>query len=127
MYTLVLVCGVYSLAFAGFHLLFWKLFNWKTELKKLSFANRGILQILNLRIIYIFFLIAFLCFAYPDELLNTRLGKAVMIGMSLFWLGRLIEQLVLLRAKHVVIHILTAVFAMGAILFASPLIVACCL
>eukprot|EP01132_Coremiostelium_polycephalum_P016829 gene16829-20198_t len=45
--------GAYAFSFAVFHTLFWHLFKWKSELKKLSYANRAIMQILNLRLIYV--------------------------------------------------------------------------
>jgi hypothetical protein len=37
-----------------FHLGFWKIFNWKNELPKLTDLNRGIMQALNIVIVYIF-------------------------------------------------------------------------
>lgn len=122
MKTLIFFCGLYSVAFATFHILFWKLFNWKKELEKLSFANGAIVQILNLRLIYWFLFVAFICFVYPDELLTSNLGKAFLGGISLFWLGRTIEQFVFLKVKNKFVHILTIIFMCGAILFALPLI-----
>jgi hypothetical protein len=107
-------------AFALFHIGFWKLFDWKTDLKSLSFANSGVIQILNLRLIYIFFFTAFICFVYPEELLHSKLGNALLIGNSLFWLGRTIEQFIFLRANNFKIHILSLVFIIGAIMFALP-------
>lgn len=121
MKTVIFLCGLYSLAFAIFHILFWKIFDWKTDLKKLSFANKGIIQILNSRIIYFFLFVAFLCFFYQDELLETKLGKILLTGISLFWLGRTIEQFIFLKANNMYLHILTIIFAVGTILFAIPL------
>jgi hypothetical protein len=121
MKTIIFLCGLYSTAFAIFHILFWRLFNWKKELQKLSFVNRAIVQILNTRIIYFFLFVAFICFVYPDELITTNLGKAFLIAISLFWLGRTIEQFVFLKVKNKYVHILTIIFVVGAILFALPL------
>jgi hypothetical protein len=120
MKTIIFLCGLYSIAFAIFHALFWKLFNWKKELGKLSFANRAIVQILNTRIIYFFLFIAFLCFVYPDDLITTNLGKAFLMAISLFWLGRTIEQFVFLKVNNKYVHILTIIFIVGTILFALP-------
>jgi hypothetical protein len=122
MKTIVFLCGLYSVAFAIFHTLFWRLFAWKKELTKLSFANKAIVQILNTRLIYFFLFVAFICFVYPDELLTTNLGKVFLAGISLFWLGRTIEQFVFLKVKNPLIHILTAIFIVGTILFAIPLL-----
>lgn len=113
---------MYSIAFAIFHMLFWRLFNWKKELEKLNFANRAIVQILNTRIIYFFLFVDFICFFYPDELLNSNLGKAFLAGISIFWLGRTIEQFVFLKVKNKYAHFLTLIFIVGTILFALPLV-----
>src|SRR5215212_1958378 len=87
---LVFICGIYSLAFAIFHILFWRIFDWKNDLKKLSVVNRAIIQIANTRLIYLFMFVAFVCFFYPKELVATRLGNVFLMGVSIFWLGRTI-------------------------------------
>ncbi len=122
MNTILLICGLYSVGFAIFHMLFWRLFKWKDELKKLHFANRAIVQILNTRLIYFFLFVAFICFVYPDELLTSGIGRAFLAGISLFWFGRTIEQFVFLKVHNRYVHILTFVFIVGTILFALPLL-----
>ena len=122
MKTIIFLCGLYSIAFAIFHILFWKLFNWQKELEKLSLANKAIVQILNTRIIYFFIFVAFICFMYPDELLTSNLGKAFLMGVSIFWLGRTIEQFVFFKRKNKYVHMLTIIFIVGTILFALPLV-----
>lgn len=120
--SMVLLCGIHSLLFALFHLAFWKLFHWKKAVEKMSVANRAILQILNLRLIYVFLLVAFLCFFFPADLAHTRLGHALLIGMSLFWLGRTVEQLVFLRINDRLVHMLTLLFVVGSVLFLLPVV-----
>ena len=122
MKTILFLCGLYSVALAIFHILFWRLFKWKTELDKLNFANRAIIQILNSRIIYFFLFVAFICFVYPGELITSDLGRAFLTGVSLFWVGRTIEQFVFLKANNKFIHVLTIVFIAGATLFALPVL-----
>lgn len=124
MKAIIFFCGIYSLAFALFHVVFWRLFRWKQELTKLTVFNRAITQILNLRIIYFFLFVAVLCFAFPSELVSSRLGKAFLAGISLFWLGRTIEQFIFFRMNNKWVNILTFIFITGAILFALPLIIA---
>ena len=114
--------GAHSLAFAVFHLGFWKLFGWRQTLRTATVADRAILQILNLRLIYVLVGVAVLCFAFTDELLHTGLGRALLLGMSLFWVGRTIEQFVFLRINRPFVHVLTALFVVGAALFAAPLL-----
>lgn len=120
---LVWLCGMHSLGFAAFHMMFWKWFDWPRDLQRTSLATRAVTQILNLRLIYVFLGIAALCFFLPDELLHTRLGRAVMAGMAVFWLGRLVEQFVFLRINRPLVHVLSLLFAVGAALFAAPLVV----
>lgn len=120
METIIVIGGFYNIAFALFHLGFWNLFRWDSELKKLSFANKGIMQILNIQISYYFILTAIICFAFPTELLTTKLGNWFLMGTSLFWLIRTIQQFIFLRANHYKIHILTFIFIIGTILFLLP-------
>lgn len=122
MNTIIFICGLYNIAFAVFHFGFWKMFHWNTELKKLNFANKGIVQILNIQISYYFILTAIMCFAFPTELLTTKFGNWFLIGTSIFWLIRTLQQFVFLRANHYKIHILTIIFMLGAILFIAPLV-----
>lgn len=119
--AIVLLCGVHSLGFAPFHLAFWKLLDWPQALQRTNAATRAVAQILNLRLIYVFLGIAALCLFLPRDLLGTRLGHAVLAGMSLFWAGRAIEQFVFLRVNRPLVHASTALFVAGAILFALPL------
>lgn len=123
MKTIIFICGLYNLAFAIFHFGFWKLFNWNDELKKLSFANKGIMQILNVQIIFYFIFTAVICFVFPTELLATNLGNWFLIGTSIFWFIRTIQQFVFLRANNYKINILSAVFFAGTILFALPVLI----
>lgn len=114
--------GVHSLAFAIFHAGFWKLFGWRQTLRTATVADRAILQILNLRLIYVLLGVGVLCLAFTDDLLHTGLGRALLLGMSLFWVGRTIEQFVFLRINRPFVHVLTVLFVIGALLFAAPLL-----
>ncbi|ATC34927.1 hypothetical protein CMU40_08810 [Elizabethkingia anophelis] len=123
MKSIIYICGIYNLLFALFHLGFWKIFRWNKDLNKMSFANKGIMQILNIQIVYYFLFVSLICFIYPNELLNTQLGRIFLTGNSLFWLIRTIQQFIFLRAKHYIIHILTIIFIFGTILFALPIFI----
>lgn len=117
----IYLAGLHSLGFALFHMGFWKLFRWRESLRSATVADRAIIQILNLRLIYVALGVAVLCFVFADELHSTALGRAVLLGMSLFWVGRTIEQFVFLRINRPMVHALTALFVLGAVLFAVPL------
>lgn len=122
MKTILFICGFYNIAFALFHTGFWKIFHWNAELKKLSFANKAIMQILNIQIIYYFVFTAVICFAFPTELLTTKLGNWFLMGTSLFWLIRTIQQFIFLKANHYKIHLLTFIFLIGTVLFSLPVL-----
>jgi hypothetical protein len=122
MKAIVFVCGIYSIAFAIFHILFWKLFKWKKDLDRLNFNNKAIVQILNIRLIYIFIFTAVVCFVYPDELLKSNLGHFFLGGMSLFWAGRTVEQLILFNNNSWVHYLLLFLFILGTLIFGLPLI-----
>jgi hypothetical protein len=117
------LCGGYNLAFAVFHIFFWKIFYWNEDLKRVSIANRAIIQILNLRLIYFFLLMAIIYFFYTDELMNTSLGFSLLIGFLFFWIGRTIEQFIFLRIKSSMVTALTLIFFTGVIIHLLPILI----
>jgi hypothetical protein len=119
---LIQLAGLHAFAFALFHIGFWKLFRWNHQLAKVGLITRAVTQILNLRLIYVFLGMGALCFLFTRELHTTPLGRALLVFMSLFWLGRTVEQFVFLRINRPMLHVLTALFVIGAILFALPLL-----
>ena len=120
-HTLLILAGLHSLGFALFHAGFWRLFRWPQSLQQTSLANRAIVQIANLQLIWLFVFVAGLCFCFPDALVATALGRALLLAMSLFWIIRLAGQLVWLRFNHPGLHVLSLLFATGAAAFAWPL------
>ena len=71
MNALVLLAGLHSLFFAAFHCLFWKALDWKRQLARLS-PNNAVMQLLNLRLTFLFFAHAAVCFWYGDALIPSR-------------------------------------------------------
>lgn len=116
-HNLLIGGSIFHIAFVIFHLLFWKLFDWINDLKKLSYVNRSIIQILNLRLIFVFLIFAYISFFQTDPLLTSELGKAMIIAMSLFWLLRAIEQIVYFGIKNIASNILLLLFMAGGILY----------
>jgi len=119
---LLYICGFYNLSFAVFHIYFWKIFKWKEDLTRNSVANRAIIQILNIRLIYVFLLMAFIYFFSPDQLVTTKIGLVLLIGFLGFWTGRFIEQLVFLRVKSGLATVLTFILFIGIILHLLPVV-----
>lgn len=111
----VIIGGVHSAAFGIFHVCFWRLFKWKTSLRSLSTIDRGVMQILNLRLIYVFLVVALGSLLYPQALAGSALGNAVQLALAGFWAGRLVEQFIFFPVRGMLSISLTALFALGAI------------
>ena len=92
--TLVTIGGILFIIFGLFHLSFWKLFNWENELAKLSLANSNIMQMLNLGLCVILFSFAYILLANRNEVINTKIGKTILIVCALFFLARLVMDFV---------------------------------
>ncbi len=120
MRTLIYIGGFYCLVFAVFHLAFWKMFEWKRELPKLKPVNRGVMQVLNLRLTYVFLVIAFITFLFADDLLTTNLGKVILGATSLFCLMRAIEQPIFWKFDKIG-AVFFVVLLLGAGIFAVPI------
>lgn len=120
MKNLIYIGGIYCLIFAIFHLAFWKLFDWKNELPKLKSVNRGVMQVLNLRLTYVFIVVAFISFFFADDLINTKLGNVILGSISIFALMRAIEQLIFWKIEKIGIAFFF-VLLFGAGIFAIPL------
>jgi len=118
--VVVLVGGIYNLAFGIYHLMFWKLFKWKEDLKNIHLVNRGIMQILNLCLAFLFFVMAYISIFNIKDLLDTGIGKTLIISFAVFWLLRSIEQIVFfgLKSKISVIHFI--LFILGALIYTYP-------
>jgi len=122
MEQLIIIGGFYNLAFAVFHLLFWKIFKWDSELRKLNFLNRAIMQVLNLCLTFCFLVFSYISFFHTSELLTTSLGHTLLVGISIFWLLRAIEQVLFFKLKHWSSMVFLLTFIIGAIIYTMPVL-----
>src|SRR5688572_13811425 len=113
---LIVAAGLFNLAFAIFHLFFWRLFNWQQELPRLGTANRGIIQVLNLCMTYVFAITAALLFLFPLEVAGTELGHFLLAAVTGFWLFRSILQPMFFGLEHPLAAALLGVFILGTII-----------
>jgi len=81
---LIKIAAIYNIIFGIFHLYFWKLLNWKEQLKRVSSNNKAVVQTLNICLTFIFFLNAYIFFFYTDEIQTTEIGRILLIGIGLF-------------------------------------------
>lgn len=112
--------GVCNIALVIFHLLFWRIFDWKADLRNVSVLNRAIMQVLNVSLTLTFMIFGYISLAHTDELLSTALGRSLLVLMALFWFARSIEQIVFFKLKHWGSVAFLAFFLTGALLYAIP-------
>lgn len=120
METLIKAGGFYHIGLVVFHLMFWRIFNWDTELESLSFINKAIMQVINISLTIVFVIFAFISLAYTEELLTTSLGRALVILIALFWLARSIQQIVFFKLAHRASRAFLLIFLTGSLLYAIP-------
>ena len=112
--------GVYNLGFVVFHILFWKIFRWKEDLASLTQVNRSVMQILNLRLTYVFLVMTYVLFGCQSELIGTKLGQTLLIAFSIFWLMRAVEQVIFFGLKHKVSNGMAVLFFIGGVIHLLP-------
>jgi hypothetical protein len=116
------VGGIFNLGFTIFHLFFWRLFNWKEDLGSLTPANRSVMQILNLCLTFMIFVMSYVSLFLPREMLSTNLGKNLLIAFALFWFLRMLEQIFLFEVKGRLSKIFTFIFLLGSIFYLVPVL-----
>jgi hypothetical protein len=119
--TLIKIGGGATVGWLIFHLLFWRLFGWRRQLRKLDLVNGGIMQVLNLCLSLVFLIFAIISLWFAEELLRTALGRVMLAGMGVFWLLRLIEQPIFFGCSKASI-IFSALFALMTALYGAPLL-----
>lgn len=120
---IVMLGGIFNVAFAVFHVLFWRLLDWKRDLASLSFINRQVMQILNLCLTFAFLIFAYISFFHTAELVGTSLGRALLLLISVFWFLRAAEQAIFFQLKRALSVAFFVAFLVGGLLYAYPWLV----
>lgn len=121
MRKLLLCCGILSALFTGFHLAFWRLFDWPASLGYMTAEHRMLMQTFNLCILPLFACSTYAYLALRNELLTTKLGRAFMaMNAGLYLLRALAEPLFGDLRRGESLFFLLFSLAVG-ILFAIPL------
>jgi hypothetical protein len=74
------------------HAIFPRYFNWKNEFKNVSLINREMMYVHTFFIALMVLLMGILCITSATDIVGTKLGKTVSLGLSIFWTTRLIIQ-----------------------------------
>jgi hypothetical protein len=113
--------GALHVGWAVFHLLFPRIFKWKTALEPLDQINARIYQVLNLCLTFYFVVAAYISFRFGPELLQPGLGTKLCAVFGAFWLLRLGLQFRFFRAAHPVSLLLIVLFALTMGTYFYPL------
>lgn len=93
------VIGVLLIILAFVHIIFPRYFNWKKELVYLSLINQQVMMVHTFFIALIVFLIGLLCLTSSKELMETKLGNRLVLGLFTFWTLRLFIQIFIYSSK----------------------------
>ena len=86
------IIGVLQIGLALLHAFFPRYFRWKEELSGLSLVSRQMMYVHTLFIGLMVLLMGVLCVTSTTELVSTKLGNRVCLGLALFWITRLMIQ-----------------------------------
>lgn len=92
--TIIATGSIMLLLLGLFHVTFWSLFDWKSELSKLSQDNEGIVQMMNICTICYLLSMSFILFICRSEIVDTRVGKLLLLSLSLFFAVRLVLEFI---------------------------------
>jgi hypothetical protein len=120
METFIIAGGFYTIGLIMFHLLFWRIFDWEQDLKRISFLNRATMQVLNISLTLSFIIFSYISLVHATELLTSSLGHSLLMLIALFWLARAIQQIVFYRLRHWASWAFLLLFLSGSLLYAIP-------
>lgn len=87
------IIGYLLMLLALIHVIFPKYFNWKDELKDLSLMNKQMMMVHTFFIALTVFLMGSVLVLESKELIETNLGRKIILGFAVFWSIRLFIQL----------------------------------
>ena len=72
------------------------------------------MQVMNLSLAFAFIIFGSLSLLFPQQIVETELGRALTGMITTFWLLRAFEQAIFFKLKHWLSRLFTLVFLMGA-------------
>lgn len=120
--TLIILGGFYNILLIIFHVMFWRIFNWREDLKTLSFLNKSTMQVLNISLTLVFVLFSYISFIHTNELLKTPLGNTLITLIAIFWFARATLQIIFYKLKHWESWAFMIFFALGGFLYGVPVV-----
>ncbi len=92
MKALMRVGGGLNILTAVFHAMFWKMYDWPESLEGISDMQQGIMQVLNIHCGLAIAFFGYVSLFHTDELLNSKIGKLLLLFISVFYLIRTINE-----------------------------------
>lgn len=86
------IIGVLLMGLALVHVIFPRYFHWKEDLQPLRLINRQMMLVHTFFIAVVVFLMGLLCVTSARDLIETRLGHTISLGLGIFWVLRLLVQ-----------------------------------
>ncbi|PKA83409.1 hypothetical protein ATE92_1561 [Ulvibacter sp. MAR_2010_11] len=86
------IVGWLLIVLALIHVIFPGYFNWKENLSGLTLINRQMMVTHTFFIALTVFLMGVLCVTSAKELVETELGRKIVLGLGLFWSVRFVFQ-----------------------------------
>jgi hypothetical protein len=117
--------GLLSFLLFLFHAKIYQLFGWQDQFSKVGIINGKIIYTINLALALLFLLFSIISFVYCNELAKCEgLAFGICLGITLFWLWRLIWQFVYfpvpIHNLSVIYCALTSSFLLLAISYFIP-------
>ena len=94
------ITGVLLILLALTHVVFPRYFKWRAQLALISHINRQMVYIHTFFIAFTVLLMGLLCLTSAAEMITTKIGKNISLGLGVFWLVRLSIQFVGYSSLH---------------------------
>ncbi len=120
--------GILTVAIAIFHTRFYTLFDWKTDLDKISVSNARIIYTVHFALLLLFFLTGIITIVYARELSEgTGLARGLDQALAVFWLWRLVWQFVYFKRQsgqklHPRVIVLIIAFFLLVVCYLMPVV-----
>ena len=93
------IIGCILIILAAIHIAFPKRFNWKAEFASLSLINKQVMYVHTFFIALVVFGMGMLCLTCANDLITTRLGRKIALGLFVFWFVRWLFQFFVYSSK----------------------------
>ncbi len=125
----IIVGGFLSLVIVAFKTQFYRYFRWKIDFEKITPLNHRVLYTIHIALYLLVAVFAFISLAYAEDLSRGEgLAAGITLCYSLFWLWRLVWQLVYFKSlireadgSNIFLHYsLIVIFAVLFIVYLAP-------